>query len=98
VTVLTGMPNHPTGVIPPEYRRVIHFLGAGSGTNAVQTCRVMSAFEPLVAELGPDVVVMVGDVNSTLACALVTASWGAAGACGTGPAQPRPVDARGDQP
>ena len=58
-------------------RRPDHFLGAGSGTHAVQTCRVMTAFEPLVAELAPDVVVVVGDVNSTLACALVTAKLGA---------------------
>ena len=57
-------------------RRPDHFLGAGSGTHAVQTCRVMTAFEPLVAELAPDVVVVVGDVNSTLACALVTAKLG----------------------
>ena len=54
-----------------------HFLGAGSGTHAVQTGRVMTAFEPLAAELAPDVVVVVGDVNSTLACALVTAKLGA---------------------
>jgi UDP-N-acetylglucosamine 2-epimerase (non-hydrolysing) len=54
-----------------------HFLGAGSGTHAVQTSRVMTAFEPLAAELAPDVVVVVGDVNSTLACALVTAKLGA---------------------
>jgi UDP-N-acetylglucosamine 2-epimerase (non-hydrolysing) len=53
-----------------------HFLGAGSGTHAVQTCRVMTAFEPLATELAPDVVVVVGDVNSTLACALVTAKLG----------------------
>jgi UDP-N-acetylglucosamine 2-epimerase (non-hydrolysing) len=58
-------------------RRPDHFLGAGSGTHAVQTCRVMTAFEPLAAELAPDVVVVVGDVNSTLACALVTAKLGA---------------------
>jgi UDP-N-acetylglucosamine 2-epimerase (non-hydrolysing) len=61
------------GIRPPD-----HFLGAGSGTHAVQTCRVMTAFEPLVAELAPDVVVVVGDVNSTLACALVTAKQGVA--------------------
>jgi UDP-N-acetylglucosamine 2-epimerase (non-hydrolysing) len=54
-------------------RRPDHFLGAGSGTHAVQTCRVMTAFEPLAADLAPDVVVVVGDVNSTLACALVAA-------------------------
>jgi UDP-N-acetylglucosamine 2-epimerase (non-hydrolysing) len=57
-------------------RRPDHFLGAGSGSQAVQTCRVMTAFEPLAAELAPDVVVVVGDVNSTLACALVTAKLG----------------------
>ena len=59
------------GIRPPD-----HFLGAGSGSHAVQTCRVMTAFEPLAAELAPDVVVVVGDVNSTLACALVTAKLG----------------------
>jgi UDP-N-acetylglucosamine 2-epimerase (non-hydrolysing) len=59
------------GIRPPD-----HFLGAGSGTHAVQTCRVMTAFEPLAAELAPDVVVVVGDVNSTLACALVAAKAG----------------------
>ena len=58
-------------------RRPDHFLGAGSGSHAVQTCRVMTAFEPLAFELAPDVVVVVGDVNSTLACALVTAKLGA---------------------
>jgi UDP-N-acetylglucosamine 2-epimerase (non-hydrolysing) len=57
-------------------RRPDHFLGAGSGSHAVQTCRVMTAFEPLALELAPDVVVVVGDVNSTLACALVTAKLG----------------------
>ncbi len=57
-------------------RHADHFLGAGSGTHAVQTSRVMTAFEPLVAELTPDVVVVVGDVNSTLAGALVAAKLG----------------------
>jgi UDP-N-acetylglucosamine 2-epimerase (non-hydrolysing) len=58
-------------------RRPDHFLGAGSGIHAVQTCRVMTAFEPLAVKLAPDVVVVVGHVNSTLACALVTAKLGA---------------------
>jgi len=53
------------------------FLGAGSGSHAVQTARVMEAFEPVLDEVGPDVVVVVGDVNSTLACALVAAKSGA---------------------
>jgi UDP-N-acetylglucosamine 2-epimerase (non-hydrolysing) len=57
-------------------RRPDHFLGAGSGSHAVQTCRVMTAFEPLLADLVPDLVVVVGDVNSTLACALVAAKQG----------------------
>jgi UDP-N-acetylglucosamine 2-epimerase (non-hydrolysing) len=54
-----------------------HFLGVGSGTQAGQTARVMTAFEPLLGQLAPDAVVVVGDVNSTLGCALVTAKSGA---------------------
>jgi len=50
-----------------------HYLRAGSGTHATQTSAVMTAFEPLVEQLRPDVVVVVGDVNSTMACSLVTA-------------------------
>ncbi len=53
------------------------FLGVGSGTHAEQTARVMVAFEPLLHEERPDIVVVVGDVNSTLACALVAAKHGA---------------------
>jgi len=60
------------GLRPPD-----HFLGAGSGSHATQTGRVMMAFEPLIDRLRPDVVVVAGDVNSTLACALVTAKSGA---------------------
>lgn len=52
------------------------YLGAGSGSHAVQTGRVMEAFEPLLEELVPDAVVVVGDINSTVACALVTAKAG----------------------
>ena len=46
-------------------------LGVGSGTHAQQTARVMEKFEPVLVESRPDWVVVVGDVNSTLACALV---------------------------
>ena len=53
-----------------------HSLGVGSGSQADQTGRIMAAFEPLVAEVAPDVVVVVGDVNSTMACALVAAKAG----------------------
>ncbi|HUF35652.1 MAG TPA: UDP-N-acetylglucosamine 2-epimerase (non-hydrolyzing) [Gemmatimonadales bacterium] len=50
-----------------------HHLGVGSGTHAEQTARVMTAFEPVLIAERPDWVVVVGDVNSTLACALVAA-------------------------
>lgn len=50
-----------------------HHLGSGSGTQAEQTARVMTTFEPLLDRLAPDVVVVVGDVTATLAIALVTA-------------------------
>ncbi|HEV7590896.1 MAG TPA: UDP-N-acetylglucosamine 2-epimerase (non-hydrolyzing) [Longimicrobium sp.] len=50
-----------------------HHLGVGSGSHAVQTARVMEAFEPVLRESAPDWVVVVGDVNSTLACSLVAA-------------------------
>jgi UDP-N-acetylglucosamine 2-epimerase (non-hydrolysing) len=52
------------------------FLGVGSGTHAEQTARVMLAFEPVVLRHQPDWVLVVGDVNSTLACALVCAKLG----------------------
>jgi UDP-N-acetylglucosamine 2-epimerase (non-hydrolysing) len=48
-------------------------LNVGSGSHAQQTAAVMSAFEPLVVERQPDLVLVVGDVNSTLACSLVAA-------------------------
>lgn len=51
-------------------------LGAGSGTQAEQTARVMLAFEKALVSLRPDVVVVPGDVNSTVACALVAAKAG----------------------
>lgn len=46
-------------------------LEVGSGTHAVQTAEVMRRFEPVVASAQPSCVVVVGDVNSTLACSLV---------------------------
>jgi UDP-N-acetylglucosamine 2-epimerase (non-hydrolysing) len=48
-------------------------LGVGSGSHADQTARVMIGFEKLCLENKPDLVVVAGDVNSTLACALVAA-------------------------
>jgi UDP-N-acetylglucosamine 2-epimerase (non-hydrolysing) len=49
------------------------YLGVGSGTHAQQTARVMVEFERVCEIQKPDVVIVVGDVNSTLACALVSA-------------------------
>jgi UDP-N-acetylglucosamine 2-epimerase (non-hydrolysing) len=51
-------------------------LGVGSGTHAVQTAEVMRRFEPVVDEHQPSCVVVVGDVNSTLACTLVAVKKG----------------------
>jgi UDP-N-acetylglucosamine 2-epimerase (non-hydrolysing) len=51
-------------------------LGVGSGSHAAQTAKIMTAFEPLVEEQRPDLVAVVGDVNSTLGCALVAAKSG----------------------
>ena len=51
-------------------------LEVGSGSHAVQTAEVMRRFEPICLEWKPDWVVVVGDVNSTLACALVAAKLG----------------------
>lgn len=45
-------------------------LGAGSGTHAVQTAAIMVAFETWCLEARPDLVLVVGDVNSTIACSL----------------------------
>ncbi len=49
------------------------YLGVGSGSHAAQTAAVMQSFEPVVISERPDWVLVVGDVNSTLACALVCA-------------------------
>ena len=48
------------------------FLGAGSASHAEQTAEIMKRFEPVLIKENPDMVLLVGDVNSTLACALVT--------------------------
>ncbi len=51
-------------------------LDVGSGSHAVQTAEVMKRFEPVLLRQKPDVVAVVGDVNSTLACALTTVKLG----------------------
>ncbi len=59
------------GVGKPDY-----MLGVGSATHAVQTARVMERIEPILEEERPDLVMVPGDVNSTLAVALVAAKMG----------------------
>jgi UDP-N-acetylglucosamine 2-epimerase (non-hydrolysing) len=56
------------GVPPPDYN-----LGVGSGTHFAQTAEIMRKFGELVQQDRPDMVVVAGDVNSTIACALVAA-------------------------
>ena len=64
---------------PPD----VH-LGVGPGSHAAQTAEIMRRFEGVLVEQRPDVVVVVGDVNSTLACALVASKM--------------PNDVRGSRP
>jgi UDP-N-acetylglucosamine 2-epimerase (non-hydrolysing) len=53
-----------------------HHLEVGSGSHAVQTAEVMKRFEPVLESVRPQAVLVVGDVNSTIACALVAAKRG----------------------
>src|SRR3989454_10557189 len=55
----------------PDYH-----LDVGSGSHAQQTARVMQRLEPILTELHPDLVLVYGDVNSTVAAALTTAELG----------------------
>src|SRR5438309_11638370 len=55
----------------PDYH-----LGVGSGSHAQQTAAVMQRLEPILTELRPDLVLVYGDVNSTLAAALVASKLG----------------------
>src|SRR5579862_8337089 len=51
-------------------------LEVGSGSHAWQTAEVMKRFEPVVLDIRPELIVVVGDVNSTLAASLVAAKLG----------------------
>ena len=51
-------------------------LEVGSGSHAVQTAEVMKRFEPVVIDFKPDYVLVVGDVNSTIACGIVAVKLG----------------------
>jgi UDP-N-acetylglucosamine 2-epimerase (non-hydrolysing) len=52
------------------------YLGIGSGSHAQQTARIMVACESMLMKHKPDLVIVVGDVNSTLSCALTAAKLG----------------------
>ena len=52
------------------------FMGVGSGTHAEQTAKIIVGFEKVCLEARPDCVIVVGDVNSTVACALVSVKLG----------------------
>ncbi len=51
-------------------------LEVGSASHAVQTANIMKKFEPVVLDFQPDYVLVVGDVNSTIACGLVAVKFG----------------------
>ncbi len=55
-----------------------HVLGVGSGSHAVQTARVMERIEPILLQERPELVIVPGDVNSTLAVTLVAVKLGLA--------------------
>jgi UDP-N-acetylglucosamine 2-epimerase (non-hydrolysing) len=59
------------GVGAPDY-----MLGVGSGSHAQQTARVMERLEPVLLETSPDIVLVPGDVNSTLAASLTACKLG----------------------
>jgi len=59
------------GIQPPDIN-----LEVGSGSHAAQTARIMTAFETVCDREKPDWVVVVGDVNSTMACTLVCSKMG----------------------
>ena len=54
------------GIPNPDYH-----LEAGSGSHAVQTAKIMVEFEKVCLQTQPDLILVVGDVNSTLACSIV---------------------------
>ncbi len=51
-------------------------LGVGSGSHAEQSAKIMTSFEKLIKDEKPDMVLVVGDVNSTMACTITAAKLG----------------------
>jgi UDP-N-acetylglucosamine 2-epimerase (non-hydrolysing) len=62
---------HDLGLPEPDV-----YLGVGSGTHTEQTAKIMLAFEKVLIKEKPDLIIVVGDVNSTAACSLVAAKMG----------------------
>jgi len=52
------------------------YLGVGSASHAVQTAKIMIEFEKVLLDIKPDLVIVAGDVNSTIACALTAVKLG----------------------
>jgi UDP-N-acetylglucosamine 2-epimerase (non-hydrolysing) len=69
--MMSGIFREELGVPEPD-----HVLGVGSASHAVQTARVMERIEPVLSAEQPDVVIVPGDVNSTLAVTLVAVKLG----------------------
>ena len=65
---LSGVFYRELGIPEPAHR-----LGVGSGSHAVMTARILERIEPVLVDERPDVVVVYGDTNSTLAAALAAA-------------------------
>ena len=63
---LSGVFFEQLGIPEPD-----HHLGIGTGSRDGQIARIMGAFEPVLLDEKPDLVLVVGDVNSTVACARV---------------------------
>jgi len=68
---MSGLFFHELGIPEPDVN-----LEVGSGSHAVQTAEIMTRFEPVLLEQKPDCVLVVGDVNSTIACGLVAVKLG----------------------
>lgn len=68
---LSGLFFRELGIPQPDFN-----LGVGSGSHAIQTANIMKLFEGVVLQQQPDAVLVVGDVNSTLACGLVAVKLG----------------------
>ena len=69
--LLSGVPFEDLGVPTPD-----HMLGVGSGSHSQQIARTMARLEPVLVREHPDLVIVAGDVNSTLATALTTRHLG----------------------